>query len=46
MCQGLQPVTAKDLPERAQHSWFRTEMESRLDRSATPWVLLVFHAPV
>ena len=30
----------------AQYAWFREEMGSRLDRSATPWLLLAFHAPV
>ena len=30
----------------AQHAWFRQECESRLDRSLTPWLILVFHAPV
>lgn len=30
----------------AQYAWFRQECESRLDRSMTPWLVLVFHAPV
>lgn len=30
----------------AQHTWFKEEMEARLNRSMTPWLVLAFHAPV
>ncbi len=29
-----------------QHKWFKAEMEERLVRAATPWVVLAFHAPM
>ena len=29
-----------------QYSWFQYDMTNNLNRQATPWLLVMFHAPV
>jgi acid phosphatase type 7 len=42
---GLNSYTSV-LPDSPQYSWLEHELEHKVDRTVTPWLLVVFHCPL